>query len=691
MTLSKPIKIILWSLATLLLLLAAAVIFILTFDWNRARPYINSKVSESTGREFVIAGDLAVRWRQGIHTEPGWRRYVPRPEISAGDVRISNPAWTTAGEQMASAKRVVVALHPLPLLGKQVVLTELALNAPAVALQRRADGSNSWTLKDNGPSEWTFEVQRLAFADGVLRYLDDSIALDLRAKVESIGAPPAAAASGKVERFGLGFELGGTYNKAPISGGGKAGALLSLEDEHTVYPVQADARIGRNRIEIDGTLTDPRALAGIDLKLALAGDSMAHLYPLTGVLLPETPPYRTRGRLIGKNDGKVWNWTYRDFTGKVGGSDLAGTLEYLPRKPRPLLRGALTSQQLRLEDLGPVIGADGNAAKQARGQAPVQPGGKALPVEQFNTSKWGALDADVKFSGKRLVRTHDIPLEDVVAQIHMKDKVLSLTPLNFGMAGGNVTSNITLDGRKKNIDAQLKLAARHLKIRQLFPKLQSMQASFGEVNGDAALTGHGNSVSTMLATANGELGAVVSEGSVSKFMLELAGLNLANVVFVKVFGDKQIHLNCLASDFGVKNGRADVRRFVLDTDDAVVDITGNVDLASERLDLDIRPKSKGVRIISLRTPLYARGTFTQPDVGPHKGPLAAKAAAAVALATVAPLAAALPLVNLGNTPDTDCAAALAQAQETRKAPKSEATRAPARPVTQQQMKQAEKK
>jgi uncharacterized protein involved in outer membrane biogenesis len=90
------------------------------------------------------------------------------------------------------------------------------------------------------------------------------------------------------------------------------------------------------------------------------------------------------------------------------------------------------------------------------------------------------------------VRTHDIPFNDIVAHIHMKDKVLSLTPLNFGMAGGDITSNITLDGRQKTIAAQAKVAARHLKIRELFPKLQSMQASFGEVYGDAALTGHGN-------------------------------------------------------------------------------------------------------------------------------------------------------------------------------------------------------
>ena len=690
---STPLKILGWSLAALLALIALLVILVLTFDWNRARPYINEKVSGSTGRSFVIGGDLQVTWKQGLKTEPGWRRYVPRPVISAQDVRMSNPDWATAGPQLASARRIDVALHPLALLEHRLVLTDLALDAPQIALQRRADGSNSWTLKDNGPSAWEVDIQRMAFADGAIRYLDEGIALDVQAKVSSTApdaTPGDAPGSAPVEKYGIAFTLGGSYRKAPVTGGGKAGAVLSLTDNNTVYPVQAHAVLGKNKASIDGTLTDPRSLSGIDLQLSLAGASMADLYPLTGVLLPETPDYATRGRLLGKKDGSSWNWTYQNFKGTVGQSDLAGTLQYLPRAPRPLLRGEVTSQQLRLEDLGPTIGADSNAQKQARGKAPVQPDNKALPVEQFNTAKWDALDADVKFTGKKLVRTHDIPLNDIVANIHMKDKVLSLTPLNFGMADGDITSNITLDGRQKTIAAQAKVAARHLKIRELFPKLQSMQASFGEVYGDAALTGHGNSVSSMLASANGELAATVSEGSVSQFVLELAGLNLANAVFVKIFGDKQVQLNCLASDFAVTNGRADVRRFVLDTDSAVVNVTGNVNLANETLDLDVRPRTKGARIITLRTPLYAKGTFKNPDVGPQKGPLALKAGAAVALATiVTPLAALLPLVNVDKAPDTDCAAVMAQAKATRKNPTSPATHAPAKKVSEAEIKKAQ--
>ncbi|WP_332877776.1 AsmA family protein [Massilia sp. S19_KUP03_FR1] len=647
-------------LASLLLL----IVLFLLFDWNMLKPYINRKVSESTGRTFAIEGRLDVTFHRGLDTEKGWRRWVPRPYVSAENIHMSNPTWATVGKQLAAAERVEVGFRILPLLSKQLIITDLRLAGPQVALQRRKDGSNSWTLKDNGPSEWNVDIQRLAFSSGNLRYLDEAIGLDLQADAKSINGNTQPAAKG-AQPYGLAFTLGGSYNKARVSGGGKAGAVLTLTDSDITFPLEAHANIGDNKIDLRGTLSDPRTLSGMDLQMQLAGPSMAELYPLTGVLLPDTPPYETHGRLLGqKGDDQRWTFTYDKFSGKVGASDIAGTLAYVQRATRPLLRGQLTSQQLRLADLGPSVGADTGAGTRAAGKLKAAPSGKALPVDEFNTAKWGAMDADVKFTGKRIVRTNGIPLDDVVADLHLHDKVLKLTPLNFGMAGGNISSNIQLDGRKQNIDAQARVAARHLKIRELFPKLQSMQASFGEINGDAVLIGKGNTVAAMLGTSNGEIKAVVTEGSVSKFILEIAGLNVANAVAAKLFGDKQVHMNCLAAESAVRNGRANMQRFVLDTDDAVIDVNGYVDLAEERLNLDIRPQTKGTRILTLRTPLYAKGTFSNPDIGPYKTPIALKAGAAAVLASiVSPLAAVLPLVNVTKVPDTDCASAIAQAQQ----------------------------
>jgi AsmA family protein len=666
MTRSPTRRILLFSGLGLLLLLVLIVVVLFTFDLNRLRPYINQRVSESTGRMFEIRGDLRLDW-QRASDESGWHAWVPWPRPSARDIVMSNPDWAKTGPQMVSVKEVAVSFNPWPLLTRKLVLHELDVNGLAVNLERTTDGKNNWTFKkdqeEQQPSSWSYELGKVMLRDSVLRYLDPNIKLDLKAQAQTLEAADPKG-------YGLQFKAGGTYRGAPISGQGKTGGILSLKDKNAVFPVKADLHIGKNAIGVEGSVTQPTAVTAIDFHLSLSGSSMSNLYPLTGVLLPDTPPYATKGRLIGHLNGKTSDWTYEKFSGTVGKSDLAGTLQYTIRQPRPLLRGTLVSNQLRLEDLGPVVKADSNAEKRKNRDdvKKMQPEDKALPVEEFSTEHWGALDADVKFSGRKIIRSEELPIDDLVTELHLKDKVLELTPLNFGVAGGDLTSNISLDGREEKIKARVKTAARGLQIKKLFPTLETMQASLGEVNADASLSGTGNSIAAMMASSNGELKGAVTEGSVSKFILEAAGLNIPNAVFSKLFGDNQVQMNCLANDFDIKSGVMRTKYFVMDTTDAVVTVDGTINFSTEAMDLDVRPKTKGLRIISLRTPLYVRGTFKNPDIGLHKGALAAKTAGAIALGAVAPLAAVVPLINPGNTQSIDCGRLLADYSKKSKAP-----------------------
>ncbi|MEI4584005.1 AsmA family protein, partial [Klebsiella pneumoniae] len=87
------------------------------------------------------------------------------------------------------------------------------------------------------------------------------------------------------------WKLSGSFNGAPVAGEGKAGGVLSLQDQQQPYPLQAQVKVGKTAIGVRGTLTKPAELAALDLRLSIAGASMGNLYPLTGVLLPETPPF----------------------------------------------------------------------------------------------------------------------------------------------------------------------------------------------------------------------------------------------------------------------------------------------------------------------------------------------------------------------------------------------------------------
>ena len=659
---SLSARIVLAVVGLLIAIPAIALVILLNYDWNKARPWLNAKTGEAIGRPFAINGDLSLQWEKPATAITGrdatWRDRMPWPHLIANDVHISNPAGMPARDT-ASVRQLSFSLNPFSLLHKTIAIPVLRFEAPAIDLLRNADGANNWTFKqEETPSPWKLDLERVVFTKGVVQLADAIEKADLSADVDTIDADPT---------YGISWKLRGTYNGAPVTGSGKAGAVLSLKEQSTPFPVQADVRAGATRISAEGSVTRPAKLAAIDLKLKLAGPSMARLYNLTGLLLPETPAYSTEGRLIGTLGKNSSRWTYDKFKGKVGSSDIAGRLEFQSGKPRGMLSGEVVSRQLNFSDLGPLVGADSNASKAARGVAPVQPQGKMLPVETFRTERWKTVDVDVAYKADRIVREKQLPISKLSTHLVMKAGVLTLNPLNFTMAGGNMVSNIKLDGSgregKNAIKATAKVTARHLKIKELFPTIQKLQATVGEVNGDAQLSSTGNSVASLLAGANGEIKTLIDQGSVSKLLLEEMGLNIGNIVLTKLFGDKPVKLNCMATDFVVTNGLMQTRTFVVDTDEALITAEGTINLADEQMNLTLRPQTKGLRIFSLRAPLYVRGPFSKPDVSVDKRVLALKAGGAAALATVAaPIAALLPLINTGPGENSECGRLLAAAR-----------------------------
>jgi uncharacterized protein involved in outer membrane biogenesis len=405
--------------------------------------------------------------------------------------------------------------------------------------------------------------------------------------------------------------------------------------------------------------------------LKLSGSSLGNLYPLTGVTLPDSPAYSTDGRLIAKlHDAGGANFRYEGFNGKIGNSDIHGDLGFVASQPRPKLTGALLSNQLLFTDLAPLIGADSNAAQKKRGGDSKQPAGKVLPVEQFQTDRWRAMDADVEFTGKRIVQSPDLPFSDLYTHVVLDDGLLSLQPLRFGVAGGKLDADIRLDGRNQPLQGRAKISARNLKLKQLFPTFEPMKTSFGELNGDADISGKGNSIAALLGTANGDLKMLVNDGAISRGLMEIAGLNVGNYVVGRLFGDKDVKINCAASDLNIKDGLASTRLFVFDTENAIIYIDGTANFKTEQLDMEIKPESKGFRVFSLRSPLYVRGPFAKPAAGVHSGPLLLRGAGMVLLGAVAgPAAGLLALVAPSGGEPNQCAPLLEQ-MRAGKAPKT---------------------
>lgn len=179
-----------WIVGIAAVLTAAVGVFIFTFDWNRAKPWINEQASASIGRPFEIRGDIKVGWRRP-DGETGWRAWVPWPMFSASQVVIGNPPWAKA-PNFATLDEARFELALLPLLAHEVVIPTIELVNPALDIERLADGRNNWTFEfkqSSGPSPWKVQLRDFGFAKGTVAYRDAITKADLTVAVDTLGQP----------------------------------------------------------------------------------------------------------------------------------------------------------------------------------------------------------------------------------------------------------------------------------------------------------------------------------------------------------------------------------------------------------------------------------------------------------------------------------------------------------------------
>lgn len=629
MTLPRLLK---WTAGLFAAPLILAVLFIAIFGWNWLRGPVERLTLEKTGRVLAISGDVEVRF-SGL-----------RPRIKVGSLTFANPPWARE-KQMVTADAVEIAIDLPQLFRRNIVFTEIRLNRPVVFLEQGSDGRKNWLLdleqKDEGAR---IRIDRLTLDQGQLGYDDAADKTSIRAQLST----PATGTS-------VVFGAQGQYKGLPLKGQGNGGSVLAIRDKSTPYPLKVDVAIGRTAVQAEGTITSLLEFSAIDMRLALNGASLDQLYPLLGLAFPATRAYSTSGHLL-RNEN---SWRYEKFTGRIGDSDIAGNLSVDTGGKRPAIKADLVSNVLALEDLGPVIGSRPGSVEQAVDQA-VAPDagaskrGRVLPDMPFKTDRWNSVDAEVSLKAKTIRRAEELPLEDLVTQLSLRDSVLTLDPLNFGVAGGRLSAVIVLDGRKDPVQASARIRARKILLAKLFPAVESGKTSIGQLNGDFDLKGEGSSVGRMLATANGKMGLVVANGEISRLMMEKVGLHLWEILQLQVTGDQLIELHCGVANFDVRQGIMHADALVFDTEVTTIIGTGSVDLGQEKLDLTLNQKTKNTSPLALRSPIHVRGSFARPEAAVNKAGVAARGFGAIALGLINPLLAMLPLIDAGPGQDSDC-------------------------------------
>jgi uncharacterized protein involved in outer membrane biogenesis len=679
-----------WQIV-LLSLVALVIVFLLVFNWNWFRKPLENYISDKTGREFTIS-DLDVDLGM-------------TPTIKMKDVYFANADWSKSKEPMAKIGKLEFTVSLRDLWDRKIFVPRAAMSQADLVFERAKDDSRNWVFQkpEDQQKSSTFRISSISLDQGRLRYFDHGQPFEVDVQASTF-VPTAtttvtnAKAKANNTSYTTRYAFTGKYHEAGFSGDALTGDVLSFKDSEIPFPIKGRLNAGTTRVSVEGTVADVAQITSINVKLDIAGQTLASLYPFLLLPLPASPPYEFHGQLIQKGD----RYGIDDLRGKIGETDMAGSAAYVRRVPRPLLTAKLNSKLLNIADLGPLIGmetkdtksvkaatgtgtstgtvsaakptqAETNTRRQAQAKERATSGDKILPTGtiaakgdgilpkgKFEGGRLKAIDAEIDYAAARLKAPTALPVESLKLSFRLNAGVAKLSPVDFGFSGGHIIGDVTIDAREdKVLKSVFNVDFRNLKIAKLFPSMPTLAKGVGDLGAQIRLAGTGNSIADAAANANGSVSAAIANGRISNMMDALAGLNGGKALQLLLTGDKDIAVNCGGMYFDVKDGIGKSQLFVVDTEQTRVDGTGTFTLKEEEFDLAVVPRPKSPGILSLRTPVRLYGSFRHPQFQLDKGQMALRAGGAVALALVNPLALLLPLIETGGGKETNCAAVLA--------------------------------
>jgi uncharacterized protein involved in outer membrane biogenesis len=628
------------------------VMLVALWNWDWFIPIVQARASAAIGRSVTISH---------LHV-----RLARITRVTADGVTIANPPdWPSGDPTFVSVKTLTVEADAWGYVeGHGLVLPLIGLDGARVLAAETKDGAANFRLSTGGgSSSGSVKIGDLRIADSEAHVVVPKLKADFVAAIETQGEGPDAK---------LVVDAKGTYAAQPITAKLLGGALLSLRDAEHPWPVDLNVRNGPTRVALDGTLRDPVAFKGANVRLRFSGPDMGLLEPLVGFPIPKTPAYQIAGKLDLDGLDKI---RFEDFQGKLGNSDIGGTIEERPSgtetkgKTKPVVTMNLRSNRVDLTDLNGFIGGTPGRADTAN--APLQErdaaakataSSKLLPDTPISVPRLDWADIHLRYHGAH-IEGRNMPLDDVTVALDAIGGRLTVHPISFAIGKGHLIGNLELTPvAGKNVHAKVDLRMQNLDVGRMMAATHTFEGA-GSVSGVGAIDGTGNSLASLVANGNGEIKMAMAGGDLSAVLIDLTGLHFGNALLSALGVPNKTPVQCFVGDLGLERGVLDFKAMTLDTGEAITNVGGNVDLSKETIDLALKTDAKHFSVGSVPTRINISGTFKDPSIRPGAEAAARVGAVAGLAALFAPLA-ILPTIQFGTSEadDARCGQLLQQAR-----------------------------
>jgi uncharacterized protein involved in outer membrane biogenesis len=521
--------------------------------------------------------------------------FSSKPSLTATEVTLSNPSWMPPGDAAQIGKLTVVFDFPWP--GREKSIRRLEMLSAQLHLVRDASGRANWQWKKPGAPKNSvgFIVRSLNMPDAHV-VLDDA-----RRHVQFEGTVTAADVRGPAPPVPFRIEGSGQLNGRAATFSIDADPLETAHHDQP-YAFTFEERSGNAQLRGHGHLLQPFNPGVLDADFAANGASMSELYFLAGMHFPNTAPFT----LIGKVERREQRSTFRNLEAHFGRSDVRGTVALAIVDDQPRFDADLSSKLLRLADFG---------RHAPDGSAPPSPPPSALLLPETKIPLNGLRnhDATIRYRADK-VESRALAVNAFSTQATIDGGVLSATGINGKLRSSHVTGTAKIDARGDVPRTTLDLTMSDLPLDQ-FARKENAQPPFeGLLQARLAITGRGNSVHELAASANGALSLALSNGAMRASMAEMTATTLRGLGLTLTKSDEETPVRCASAIFRAHDGVLSAERISIDTEPVMITGTGEIHLDSESLDLTLHGEPRKQRLIRLGAPVSLAGSLRHPSV-----------------------------------------------------------------------------
>ena len=556
---SKKIKIFLLVVLTGFSLAGAGIWYAAAnVDPAQLTQLLSSTIKGQTGRDLKIAGPMKLS-------------FFPNLAVSADQVSLSNASWASNPE-MVHVQNIALIIKWLPLLSKKIEVDSIILNGVNLTLQTNNAGDGNWVLT-------TPTTQSVPGVSG------GSSNADLSA---NLSANPGDSSSNMISLENL------TVNNAQITYQSANASKQTYEVSHlSLIKGDGKTKVDLNASSLKRTLIVKGQMTSIPKIVSEWGVS----------------PLNVNLDLEVSLNGKTL--------------EFKGDLEKSPN--------ALTKVNLVLNskafDVEPLAG--GAVLASSNGQAP------AVPAKSRGDSKYFFSDDPLPFSllpqatGSLVVNIDQLdipgysPLKALKGILQFKGDEIAVTQLTFQMGNGQaqLQGNVSKFQEPSPVLFAKGYASNFTLEKVLASTNSGAKLSGGDIKVAFDLKGSGMSLHQLLARSTGKVQVSIGQATLPSNLLNNGGdfvITLLDAVNPLRKKTTETVLECAVAYLPITQGQVNIANSVgVQTDRLNVVLAGNVNLATEAVNLNIYPSEKSglTTGLDLANLVKLQGTLLQPKTG----------------------------------------------------------------------------